>query len=123
MEPPVRYCCYPQLAEQELNRLTVVLRSVANGSPIIYVALNYRLNGFGFLPGKEVDAQGVGNLGLQDRTVSRSSSFSSIDSCPTERAALRWIKANIAKFGGDPAKVTMYGFVGFRCRQKLTFSF
>ena len=26
-----------------------------------------RLNGFGFMPGKEIKAAGVGNLGLQDR--------------------------------------------------------
>jgi hypothetical protein len=28
---------------------------------------NYRLNGFGFMPGKEIKDAGVGNLGLQDR--------------------------------------------------------
>ena len=46
---------------------TIVERSIELGSPVIYVSMNYRLTGFGFMPGKEVKAAGVGNLGLQDR--------------------------------------------------------
>ena len=46
---------------------SIVKRSIKLGSPIIYVSMNYRLTGFGFMPGKEVKAAGVGNLGLQDR--------------------------------------------------------
>ncbi len=49
----------------------VVQRSVAMGQPVIFAAMNYRLNAFGFLGGKEVKAAGVGNLGLHDRTLSR----------------------------------------------------
>ena len=48
---------------------TIVARSVELGQPIIYVSLQYRLNGFGFLGGKEVQAAGVSNLGLRDQRM------------------------------------------------------
>ncbi|KDR82547.1 hypothetical protein GALMADRAFT_57728 [Galerina marginata CBS 339.88] len=70
----------------------IVSRSQALSQPVVYVSMNYRLTGFGFLPGKEVKEAGVGNLGLQD-----------------QRAALRWVQKYIAQFGGDPTKVTMWG--------------
>ncbi|KAG5654307.1 hypothetical protein H0H81_004726 [Sphagnurus paluster] len=70
----------------------IVDRSVVLGSPVIYVSMNYRVTGFGFLGGKEVKAAGVGNLGLQD-----------------QREALRWIQKYIGAFGGDPTKVTIWG--------------
>ncbi|EJF60607.1 alpha/beta-hydrolase, partial [Dichomitus squalens LYAD-421 SS1] len=70
----------------------VVARSVEMGQPVIYAAMNYRLHAFGFLGGKEVKDAGVGNLGLHD-----------------QREALRWIQKNIAAFGGDPQKVTLWG--------------
>ncbi|PPQ78726.1 hypothetical protein CVT25_010729 [Psilocybe cyanescens] len=53
----------------------IVKKSQDLGQPVIYVSMNYRLTGFGFLPGKEVKDAGVGNLGLQD-----------------QREALRWIQ-------------------------------
>ncbi|KAI1784669.1 carotenoid ester lipase precursor [Ganoderma leucocontextum] len=70
----------------------VVARSVQMGQPVIYAAMNYRLHAFGFLGGKEIKEEGVGNLGLHD-----------------QREALRWIQNNIAAFGGDPEKVTIWG--------------
>ncbi|KAF6755849.1 carotenoid ester lipase [Ephemerocybe angulata] len=69
-----------------------VTKSQKMGQPVIFVSMNYRLNGLGFLASKEVRAAGVGNLGLHD-----------------QREALRWIKRNIAQFGGDPSKVTIWG--------------
>ena len=69
----------------------IVARSMANNQSVVYVSMNYRLNGFGFMPGSQVKADGVGNLGLQD-----------------QRQALRWVQEHVAKFGGDPTKVTMY---------------
>ncbi|CAA7261544.1 unnamed protein product [Cyclocybe aegerita] len=71
---------------------TIVARSITLGTPVIYVSMNYRLAGFGFLPGKEVKAAGVGNLGLQD-----------------QRQAFRWVQKYITQFGGDPTKVTIWG--------------
>ncbi|GLB38556.1 putative type-B carboxylesterase lipase family protein [Lyophyllum shimeji] len=70
----------------------IVDRSIALGTPAVYVSMNYRLSGFGFLGGQEVKDAGVGNLGLQD-----------------QREALRWVQKYIGAFGGDPTKVTIWG--------------
>jgi para-nitrobenzyl esterase len=63
---------------------------------VIVVTLNYRLGVFGFLalPGlaKESPTHTSGNYGLLDQV-----------------AALRWVHRNIAAFGGDPSRVTVFG--------------
>jgi carboxylesterase type B len=69
-----------------------VTESVKEGQPIIVVTVNYRVGGFGFLPGKEILADGSANLGLLD-----------------QRLGLEWVADNIAAFGGDPSKVTIWG--------------
>ncbi|KAI4627131.1 uncharacterized protein J4E87_004473 [Alternaria ethzedia] len=71
---------------------SLVAESVAQGKPIVFVAVNYRVGGFGFMPGKEVLADGSANLGLLD-----------------QRLGLEWVADNIAAFGGDPEKVTIWG--------------
>lgn len=71
---------------------SIVADSVAQGQPVMFVAVNYRVGGFGFLPGKEVLADGSANLGLLD-----------------QRLGLQWVADNIAAFGGDPDKVTIWG--------------
>ncbi|KAN0142053.1 Alpha/Beta hydrolase fold [Lactarius tabidus] len=70
----------------------LVDRSIALQQPIIYVSLNYRLSGLGFLGGQEVKDAKVGNLGLRD-----------------QRLALQWIQKYICEFGGDPGQVTIWG--------------
>lgn len=60
--------------------------------PFIYVAVNYRLGGFGFLPGKEIQNNGSANLGLLD-----------------QRMGLEWVADNIESFGGDSQRVTIWG--------------
>lgn len=87
----------------------IVDRSQALLQPVIYVSMNYRLTGFGFLPGKEVKDAGVGNLGLHDRQLLLVKQFKQFKYQPqsTERQALRWIQKYISQFGGDPTKVTM----------------
>ncbi|KAM0190652.1 hypothetical protein ACHAPA_009814 [Fusarium lateritium] len=60
--------------------------------PFVFVAVNYRVGGFGFLPGKAIQDEGSGNLGLLD-----------------QRMGLEWVADNIASFGGDPNKVTIWG--------------
>ena len=63
---------------------------------IVYVDLNYRVGIFGFLASTELSAESAdgvsGNYAIQDQI-----------------AALKWVQDNIAKFGGDPAKVTITG--------------
>ncbi|KAH9073439.1 alpha beta-hydrolase [Lactarius deliciosus] len=74
------------------NGSSIVSRSIDLGQPVIFVSINYRLSAFGFMPGKEVKAAKVGNLGLQD-----------------QRLALKWVQTYITEFGGDPSKVTIWG--------------
>jgi carboxylesterase type B len=69
-----------------------VSESVREGMPIIFVTVNYRVGGFGFLPGAEVLADGSANLGLLD-----------------QRLGLQWVADNIEAFGGDPRKATIWG--------------
>ncbi|PSS20628.1 hypothetical protein M430DRAFT_139316 [Amorphotheca resinae ATCC 22711] len=70
----------------------LISTSVAQGKDIIYVAVNYRVGGFGFMPGAEILKDGAANLGLLD-----------------QRLGLQWVADNIAQFGGDPSKVTIWG--------------
>ena len=62
------------------------------GQPFIFVAVNYRTGAFGFMPGKEVLADGSANLGLLD-----------------QRMGLEWVADYVSTFGGDPDKVTIWG--------------
>lgn len=71
---------------------SLLATSIGDGMPFIYVALNYRVGGFGFMPGAEVLRDGSANVGLLD-----------------QRLALEWVADNIAYFGGDPDKVTLWG--------------
>lgn len=70
----------------------LVADSMADNKPIIFVAVNYRVGGFGFLPGSEILKDASANLGLLD-----------------QRLGLQWVADNIGAFGGDPTKVTIWG--------------
>ncbi|WP_203290716.1 carboxylesterase/lipase family protein [Maricaulis parjimensis] len=64
---------------------------------VIYVSMNYRLGRFGFfahpaLTRENADEGLLGNYGYLDQI-----------------AALNWVEANIAAFGGDPDNVTIFG--------------
>ncbi|KAF9483724.1 alpha/beta-hydrolase [Pholiota conissans] len=70
----------------------LVRKSVTAQEDTIYVSFNYRLSAYGFLGGDEVQAAGVGNLGLRD-----------------QREALKWVQQYISAFGGNPNKVILWG--------------
>lgn len=93
----------------------LILESVKNGLPVVYVAMNYRLNGeffvsglfngawlgtdakngataFGFALNDDLLAQDSLNVGLKD-----------------QRLALEWVQENIEHFGGDPNRITIFG--------------
>ena len=72
-----------------------------NGEPlarrgVVLVTVNYRLTIFGFFAHPELTRESAhhasGNYGLMDQI-----------------AALKWVRDNIAKFGGDPGNVTIFG--------------
>ncbi|MGW1785371.1 carboxylesterase/lipase family protein [Streptomyces sp. NPDC002143] len=68
---------------------------LTRGGDVVVVTFNYRVGALGFL-----DLTGIGgepwsgsvNLGLKDQV-----------------AALRWVRRNIARFGGDPGNVCVFG--------------
>ena len=67
-------------------------RLAARGDAVV-VTVSYRVGALGFAPlDAEPGEPAVANLGLQDQI-----------------AALRWVRANVAAFGGDPARVTVFG--------------
>ncbi len=63
---------------------------------VVVVTVNYRLGIFGFYAhpelAKESPHHAAGNYGLADQIM-----------------ALHWVRENIAKFGGNPANVTIFG--------------
>jgi len=69
-------------------------RRLAEVGKTVVVSINYRLGLFGWLANPALDAEGhpFANYGLLDQQL-----------------ALKWVKANIAAFGGDPGNVTLGG--------------
>lgn len=51
------------------NGSSYVADSIAQNKPIIWVAVNYRVGGFGLMPGKELLAEGSTNLALRDQRL------------------------------------------------------
>ena len=66
------------------------------GHGAVVVTTNYRLGRLGYLAHPELTAEGAsgvsGNQGYRDQIQ-----------------ALQWVRANIAKFGGDPNNITIFG--------------
>jgi para-nitrobenzyl esterase len=63
---------------------------------VVFVSVNYRMNVFGFMAHPELTRESEhhssGNYALLDQI-----------------AALQWVQRNIARFGGDPANVMLFG--------------
>ncbi|KAI0875277.1 Alpha/Beta hydrolase protein [Hypoxylon argillaceum] len=79
-------------ADPQYNLSGIVRASQEAQQPIIAVSINYRLGVWGFLQTPQLLEEGSSNAGLLD-----------------QRLALTWIKENIAVFGGDPGRVTVWG--------------
>ena len=84
----------PQL-ERDMGGTSAAQAAATEG--VIYVTVNYRLGALGYLGGdalRALDTQrgATGNYGHMD-----------------QREALRWVRAHIAAFGGDPERVTLFG--------------
>ena len=68
--------------------------NISKRGDIVFASINYRLGMLGFLYLEDFGAeyQGSGSNGIRDQIL-----------------ALRWLKNNIARFGGDPGNITIMG--------------
>jgi para-nitrobenzyl esterase len=71
--------------------------ALASKGNSVVVTVNFRVGYLGFFAHPALDAEGhdFGNYGTMD-----------------QQFALRWVQRNIAKFGGDPKRVTIFGQSG-----------
>jgi carboxylesterase type B len=65
-------------------------KNLAAGGDVVVVSMNYRVGSFGFMANNDWGLEG--NMGILD-----------------QQAAMRWVRDNIAHFGGDPDKVMLFG--------------
>ena len=80
------------------NRAVTDGANLARRGDVVVVSVNHRLNIFGFLHLTDIGGpawEHSGNAGVLDLV-----------------AALRWVRGNIAVFGGDPGNVTIFGESG-----------
>jgi len=59
---------------------------------VLVVSFNYRLGPFGFAAFRDAQGKVQANMGLED-----------------QREAMRWLHREVAAFGGDPGKITIFG--------------
>ncbi|ETN61217.1 esterase B1 [Anopheles darlingi] len=59
---------------------------------VVFVSFNYRIGAFGFLSLDSKELGIPGNAGLKDQNL-----------------AIRWVRDNVANFGGDPRSLTLFG--------------
>ncbi|EIW83910.1 alpha beta-hydrolase [Coniophora puteana RWD-64-598 SS2] len=78
-------------SDPSYNPTRIISQSVSMGKPLIFVSVNYRVNTFGFLASSDIPPEDL-NAGFWDI-----------------HAALEFVQENIASFGGDPSKVTIWG--------------
>jgi para-nitrobenzyl esterase len=85
---PVLFWIYGGSFTSGGTALTIYEGSWLAADNAVVVTVNYRLGVLGFLVNDELDA----NFGLRDQQL-----------------AMKWVQQNIANFGGDPTKVTLFG--------------
>lgn len=68
--------------------------TIANSTNTIYVTVNYRIGALSTMLGTDASTGEVvpGNLAITD-----------------QRLAMQWVRDNIAAFGGDPKRLTIFG--------------
>ncbi|KAF9447550.1 alpha/beta-hydrolase [Macrolepiota fuliginosa MF-IS2] len=76
----------------DADAVQLVTRSNELGHPLVYVSMNYRVSGWGFLASQEVQSANATNLGLRD-----------------QRLAMQWTNRYIKSFGGDNTRVVIWG--------------
>ncbi|KAJ5745178.1 carboxylesterase [Penicillium odoratum] len=81
-----------QIYDTAYEPTALVLGAAEAGTPVIYVAMNYRLGLLGFAASSALRAADSLNAGLLD-----------------QRLALEWVQEHISAFGGDPDNVTIFG--------------
>ncbi len=72
--------------------------NLARANDVVVVTVNHRINVFGFCYLAQIggpDFESSGNVGMLDLVQ-----------------ALKWVKENISRFGGDPSNVTIFGQSG-----------
>ena len=79
-------------ADPQYNISGIVKTASDSGQPFIGVSIGYRLGVWGFLQDPSILAEGSTNAGLLD-----------------QRLAMRYVHENIAAFGGDASRVTIWG--------------
>ncbi|KAI7481610.1 carboxylesterase [Hortaea werneckii] len=79
-------------ADPQYNLSGIVNTASESGQPFIGVSINYRLGVWGFLQNPAILNEGSSNAGLVD-----------------QRMAMMWVQENIAAFGGNAKKVTVWG--------------
>lgn len=79
-------------ADPQYNMSGIVKTASDFGQPFIGVSINYRLGVWGFLQHPSILNEGSSNAGLLD-----------------QRMAMQYVQENIAAFGGDPKRVTIWG--------------
>lgn len=83
---------FGQIYDSAYDPTGLVLGAADKGTPVIYVAMNYRVGVFGFAASPALNATDSLNAGLLD-----------------QRLAIEWIRDHIETYGGDPDNVTIFG--------------
>jgi para-nitrobenzyl esterase len=95
---PVMVWLHGGAFESGSTRMTIYDGSALARRGVVAVTLNYRLGPLGFFGHPQLDEEAraervpTANYGILDQI-----------------AALKWVRANIEAFGGDPANVTLFG--------------